>query len=82
VPNSEDFDGGEAAGRASLFVYLTTRLSVEYRAIMDLVIPTSPSTMSFLLCASRLLDRDGRQRPRWASSRFGSAAVRYAALGT
>ncbi|MDT8912914.1 hypothetical protein [Amycolatopsis sp. PS_44_ISF1] len=36
MPNSEDFDGGEAAGRTSLFVYLTTRLSAEHRAIMDL----------------------------------------------
>ncbi|WP_410666195.1 DUF2397 domain-containing protein [Amycolatopsis sp. lyj-84] len=36
MPNIEDEDVGEPVGRASLFVYLTTRLSAEYRAIMDL----------------------------------------------
>ncbi|WIX76970.1 TIGR02677 family protein [Amycolatopsis carbonis] len=57
MPNSEDFDGGEATGRANLFVYLTTRLSAEYRAIMDLFTGPLLADLSAAEVAQQLADR-------------------------
>ncbi|MFC9251911.1 hypothetical protein [Amycolatopsis thailandensis] len=52
-------------GRASLFIYLTTDLSAEYQAIMDLLTGPLLADFSAAVAALRLVER----RPRAVSAR-------------